>query len=216
MTSPLTTAFVLLCACAMSGAYAGDVYKCTTAQGGIAFQDHTCAAGDTETAIHVAPAPAVAPVANDNDPQTPVAQQPPAAAPASMPPIRKPLPPLWACERPEDGTRYMSRDGVTQPRMVPAGVLGIPGKSLATASGANSVSAPGMRKIPVDRSAQAAVAGDYVAVQDTCVRATREQTCDYLNEQYDQVHEKLRRAFKDERAVLQPQEDELNDQLDGC
>jgi hypothetical protein len=118
------------------------------------------------------------------------------------------------CTRPEDGKHYVSRDGVTLPRMVPAGILGIPAKPLS--AGSMGVSAPGVRKIPVDASPQAAVGGAYVAIQDTCEHATPEQTCDYLRGQYDQVQEKLRRAFKDEQAVLQPQADKLYEQIDGC
>ena len=96
--------------------------------------------------------------------------------------------------------------------------MGYPGKSLASAYGPGGigVSAPGMRQIPIDTSPQAAVAADYIAVQNHCERTTHEQTCDYLHQQYDQTHEKLRRAFKDEQAVLQPQADELDAQLDGC
>jgi hypothetical protein len=125
---------------------------------------------------------------------------------------------LWLCTRPEDGTHFVSRDGATPPRMVPAGVLGIPNKPLTSAYGPGgiSVSAPGVRRIPVDTSPQSAVAGAYVAVQDQCERATPEQTCDYLREQYDKVHTKLRNAFKDEQAELQPQADELDKQIGGC
>jgi hypothetical protein len=127
-------------------------------------------------------------------------------------------PAMWLCVRPEDGSQYMSRDGVVQPRMVPAGVLGIPGKNLAQAYGQKGigVSAPGVRTVPVDHSAQAAVAGDYVAVQDQCSQASPTQVCGYLQKQYDDIHQKLKRAFKDEQAVLQPQEDQLLKDLGGC
>ena len=125
---------------------------------------------------------------------------------------------MWVCVRPEDGSQYMSRDGVSQPRMVPAGVLGIPGKDLAKAYGPGGigVSAPGVRTVPIDHSAQAEVAGDYVAVQDQCTQATPAQVCGYLEKQYDDVHQKLKRAFKDEQAVLKPQEDQLLKDLGGC
>jgi hypothetical protein len=48
------------------------------------------------------------------------------------------------------------------------------------------------------------------------VRATREQSCAWLHKQYDEVTHKLRNAFKDEQAILQPQADELENQLNGC
>jgi hypothetical protein len=217
MTSRPAANYLLLAAFAACTAHAGDIYKCTNAQGGLAFQDHSCAVGETETLIHMGMDPA--PVSSGSD--TSEAGAPPATLtkPGSYtPPPDSPLPALWVCTRPEDGTHYMSRDGITQPRMVPAGILGLSGQSLSSASvgGGMGVSAPGVRKIPVDKSPQAVIAGDYVAIQDQCDRATREQTCDYLHGQRDQIHEKLRRAFKDEQALLQPQENELDDQLGGC
>jgi hypothetical protein len=223
MTSRLFAArltFVFLCtAMAGGGASAGDVYKCTSPQGDIAFQDQHCASGDTETQISIAAPPPVSPPAPGDDDVPPaeptVATSKPVAG--SLPGTA--LRPLWVCTRPDDGTQYMSKDGISQPRMVPAGILGLPGQSLASAYGGRNgigVSAPGLRKIPVDASPQAALAGAYVAIQDQCDRATAEQTCDYLHSQRDQVHEKLKRAFKAEQAVLQPQQDELDEQLGGC
>lgn len=192
---------------------AAEVYKCTNATDIPAYQDHPCATGDQEAKVHVAGTSA-APAPADNS-------VPPPRGPAVSPPRvkpRNPIPLMWMCVRPEDGTQYMSRDGVTQPRMVPAGVLGIPGKSLseAYAPGGIGVSAPGSRTIPIDRSARSAISGDYVAVQDRCSQASRAQVCGYLEKQYDDVHQKLKRAFKDEQAVLQPQEDQLLTDLSGC
>jgi hypothetical protein len=204
--------------CTAQFAAAGDVYKCTDAQGSIAFQDHPCAAGANETRLHIA-APPPAPAADAASPIAMAPTPPPASQPViAPPPPRQPLPPLWLCTNAEDGKQYISRDGVTQQRLVPLGVMGYPGKSLASAYGPGGigVSAPGMRQIPIDTSPQAAGGGNYTAIQDQCERATREQTCTYLRQQYDQVHEKLRGAFKDEQAVLQPQADELDAQLDGC
>jgi hypothetical protein len=216
MRSRSITIFLLI-ASLPGAALASDVYKCTNAQGSVTFQDQPCRTGDSETPIHIAKPPPAPTVTSDAEAAT--TAPPPTPAPAASPPQpHKALPPLWVCTRPEDGTHYVSRDGATPPRMVPAGVLGIPDKPLASAYGPGGigVSAPGVRKIPVDSSPQAAIAGAYVAIQDTCEPATPEQTCDYLRGQYDKVHEKLRGAFKDEQAVLQPQQDELDDQLDGC
>ena len=209
---PLIFAGLLVSGASVCGA--AEVYKCTNATDIPAYQDHPCAVGDAEAKVHVAGTSAsVGATANGE-----VALPPGPAVPPPRVPSRAPVPMMWLCVRPEDGAQYMSRDGVTQPRMVPAGVLGIPGKSLsqAYAPGGIGVSAPGMRAIPVDRSAQAAVAGDYVAVQDQCSQASRAQVCGYLEKQYDTVHEKLKRAFKDEQAVLQPQEDQLLNDLSGC
>ncbi len=199
------------------GAHAAEVYKCTNAGGTPAFQDHPCAAGDQEAKVHVndsASARASAPATSSNEGAAP-------AEPAVVRPLvraKAAAPTMWLCVRPEDGSQYMSRDGVSQPRMVPAGVLGISGKNLADAYGQKGigVSAPGVRSVPIDHSAQAAIAGDYVAVQDQCSQASHEQVCGYLQKQYDDVHQKLKRAFKDEQAVLQPQEDQLLKDLNGC
>jgi hypothetical protein len=201
---------------ALSSVAHAAVYKCTNALGGVAFQDHACASGEAQTKVHFAtdpPEPPPAAAADESDPSHPKTDPPPLALP---PPA--PVPPMWACLRAEDGTQYVSRDGNPQPRMVPAGVLGIGGKSLAQTYGPGGVgvSAPGMRQIPVDKSPQAAIAGDYVAVQDRCEQMSREQTCSYLQKQYDDVHRKLMRAFKDEQAILQPQEDQLSTDLSGC
>lgn len=196
---------------------ADEVYKCTSPSGTIAFQDHECASGDTETSIHI-DNPRSAPV---DAPQPATADAAPIPAPPEPPPTRavqSEPPAMWLCTRAEDGTRYMSSDGAPPTRLVPAGVLGMPGKSLANAYGKDGigVSAPGVRKIPVDTSPQASVASDYVPVQDQCEPASTQTTCAYLHDQYDKIHAKLRRAFKDEQAVLQPQLDALDAQLDGC
>jgi hypothetical protein len=205
-------------------AQAGDVYKCTTPDGGIAYQDRPCAPGETETRFHVvAPPPATpAPTSGEGgegggeNPESGSATPPPNAP---LPPQQQgPLPALWLCTRAEDGSSYVSRDGATPPRMVPAGVLGIPGQSLAQAYGPGGVgvSAPGVRPIPIDTSPQSAIAAGYVAVQDRCVPATKEQTCTWLQQRFVEVQQKLRRAFKDEAATLKPQEEQLRNELDGC
>jgi len=201
-------------------AHAGDVYKCTNASGAVAFQDHACAQGANETTIHLPPPP---PPTEPVD--QPVADEP-AAAPAPIantPPAEvaeRPQPPhMFLCTRAEDGTQYMSNEGAPVIRQVPAGVLGVPGKSLGDAYGGRSgagVSAPGVRRIPVDPSPQASAATNYVTVQDQCVPASTQTTCDYLRAEYDKVHEKLRRAFKNERAILEPQLDDLDARLSGC
>jgi Domain of unknown function (DUF4124) len=209
--------FLLLAPCVFGAAHAGIVYKCTNPQGVITFQDQPCRVGDSETVIHLTtPPPAPATVASSE--ATATESQPPPAPAAAIPRVQQTLPPLWLCTRPEDGTHFVSHDGATTPRMVPAGILGIPNKPLTSAYGPGGigVSAPGVRRIPVDTSPQMAVAGAYVAVQDQCERASPEQTCDYLREQSDKVHTKLRRAFKDEQAELQPQADELDKQIRGC
>ena len=136
--------------------------------------------------------------------------------PASKSPA--PLPPLWVCRNAEDGSTYFSRNGSPPVRYLPLGVLGYPGHSLSQAYGPGGigVSAPGMRQIPIDNSPRDAIASQYTPLQDECVRASREQTCGWLQKQYDDVTHKLHNAFKDQQAILQPQADELESQLNGC
>ncbi len=203
-----------LALCCSGAARCAEVYKCTSAQGALAYQDRPCAKGESEQKLQLEP---VRDDAGQNAPAAPTEEKPqPASAPNQPPP--PPVPTMWLCVRAEDGVQYMSRDGNPQPRLVPAGVLGIGGKSLSQTYGPGGVgvSAPGVRATPIDRSARSAISGDFVAVQDRCVEASRAQTCAYLQQQYDSVHEKLKRAFKDEQAILKPQENQLSTDLDGC
>lgn len=198
-----------------ANATAENVYKCITRQGDVAFQDRPCPTDAKQTQMSLPDAPpaqaaATAPAlpeADTNLPQAPTIAKPPA-----------PLPALWVCEKAEDGSRYFSRSGDPPVRYVPLGVLGYPGQSLGQAYGPGGigVSAPEMRQIPIDHSPDAAIAGGYTPLQDHCMPASREQTCGWLQKQYGEVTHKLHNAFKDQRAILQPQADELASQLNGC
>jgi len=207
---------LLLAFCA-GGAAAREVYKCTTPHGDVTYQDQPCAARAGETVLHlteVAP-PAPQPAA-DATPTAPAAKPAPAVEPRRP---AKPLPALWLCTNAEDGSHYATRNGPPPPRLVPLGTLGYPGKSLDEAykAGANVMSAPELSRPPVDRSPGAAYATGLTQVQDACALASADQTCAYLHQQFDQTSDKLRRArFKDEQAQLQPQVDELEDDLGGC
>ena len=202
-------------------AHAGDVYKCTGGDDVIAFQDHPCAAGETETTVHIAKSPRPPVVEPPEDERTEPADPPRTWQQTQIhigDPAQNFSTTLFSCINGEDGKQYMSRNGNPEPRMVPAGTMGIPGQSLAQAyrPGGIGVSAPGVRKIPIDNSPQSAIAAAYVAVQDHCEPATQEQACRYLRQQYDDVQEKLKRAFKDEQATLKPQADQLSRELNGC
>ncbi|MCE7949559.1 MAG: DUF4124 domain-containing protein [Xanthomonadales bacterium PRO7] len=197
---------------------ATDVYKCTDAQGNVAFQDQPCPAGAVQAQVWLPdaqPAPAQ-PVAATPSPAE--ANPPPAPAPAPVARPSAPLPPVWICQKAEDGSTYFSRNGAPPVRYVPLGVLGYPGHSLAQAYGPGGigVSAPELRQVPISTSPHDAIASGYTPLQDHCMRASREQTCSWLQKQYDDVTHKLRNAFKDQRAILQPQADELESQRNGC
>ncbi|MHB8679278.1 MAG: DUF4124 domain-containing protein [Rudaea sp.] len=205
----------MLFAACVTGAVAENVYKCTTPQGDVAFQDHPCPVGAAQTEVWLPDAPptpaqpvAATPAPADANPPRPTAVVKPQA----------PLQPLWICRNAEDGSTYFSRNGTPPVRYVPLGVLGFPGHSLAQAYGPGGlgVSAPGMRQIPIDTSPRDAMASQFTPLQDECMRASREQTCGWLQKQYDDVTHKLHNAFKDQQAILQPQADELASQLNGC
>jgi hypothetical protein len=194
-----------------------DVYRCIDAQGHIAFQDSPCPAGATQTQVWLPDAPPAPMQPAATTPALPPSDaNPPSPTPASRP--AAPLPTLWICRNAEDDSTYFSRNGSPPVRYVPLGVLGFPGHSLsqAYAPGGIGVSAPGMRQIPIDHSPRDAMAGDYTPLQDVCARASREQTCGWLQKQYDDISHKLHNAFKDQQAILQPQADELEGQLNGC
>jgi len=197
---------------------AEDVFKCTGTDGAVAFQATHCAADRVEAIVHIADPPKVQPAqqapTEGEQADAGVSQQ----APSKVIVQGGSLPQLWNCTRAEDGAPFISRDGPTPPRMVPLGILGGPSRSLASAyaPGGIGVSAPGMRKTPIDTSPQDAIASQYVAVQDHCEPATKEQVCIYLQQQLNDVQKKLQRAFKDEQATLKPQETELLRQMQGC
>ena len=111
---------ILIC----GSAGAAEVYKCTNASGVPAFQDHACASSDQESKVHVAD---VADVPEQSS--TPVAEGSAPAGPAVVRPLtrqKESAPAMWLCVRPEDGSQYMSRDGVVQPRQLHAVMRGHP------------------------------------------------------------------------------------------
>ena len=211
---------IVLCALALcaSAASAREVYKCTNAQGEVAYQDNPCASGNDESTVRLAEPPAyVAPTA-------PVAATAAAHGPEQAPPTpparpARPLPELWFCTNAEDGTHYTSFGGLPPPRSVPLGGLGYPGKNLADAyrAGANVMSAPELSKPPIATSPGSRWATQYTELQDYCVAASAAETCGYLHDQHDKTDDKLRRArFKDEQGKLQAELDSLDQDLGGC
>jgi len=208
--------FAALCAC-FGNVAAEDVYKCTNAQGDVAYQDRPCPASTQEAQLHLRDAPPAAPAPTTAIEPAPAAPQ--TAAPPQTVAPRVPLPTLWVCQNAEDGSNYFSENGSPPVRYVPLGTLGYPGKGLGQAygpGGGSGISAPGVNPIPISHSPRDEIATQLTALQDACAPATSAQTCGWLRKQYDEVEHKLKRAFKDERAVLEPRERELDAQLDNC
>ena len=217
--TPIRSVWLLALLASCAGAHARDVYKCTRADGSVAFQDKPCAKDAAESTVRVTDDLGTAPVAAAEAEPEPEAAPAAPATPVPRPRPRKPLPPLWLCENAEDGSRYISRFGAPPPRRVPLGVLGYGSKSLAEtyAAGNNVMSAPEFNKPPIDNSARGSVAAGYTEVQDQCLTLSPEQTCEVLHQQSDQLGDKLRRArFKAERAELQSKVDEVEKDLGGC
>ena len=217
MTVP-SARLAVICAFALcaGAAPAREVYKCTNAQGDVAYQDQPCASGNESTVRLAEPPPYVAPA-------EPIAEAAPGSKPELAPPASprrpaRPLPEVWFCVNAEDGSQYTSVGGLPPSRAVPLGVLGYPRKSLADAyrAGANVMSAPELSKPPIAKPG-ASWANQYTELQDYCVAADFAQTCAYLRDQYDKTSDKLRRArFKDEQAKLQGELDSLDQDLGGC
>jgi hypothetical protein len=203
-------------------ARAQTIYKCVDAAGAVVYQDHACKAGMTETRQEITPpAPATsAPISFDKLP-TPLSTPAPPPPPPTPPPVaaKPPVPPIWFCTRPDDDTHYVSRDGQPATRWVPAGIVGIPQRGLAQTygpGGGAGVSAPGVNAPKPLRGPGDRMAGGYVEVNDECVQASELQACDYFHDELDAVDKKLRKAFKDEQAVLEPQQAQLRHDLEGC
>jgi hypothetical protein len=182
-----------------------EVYKCTSAQGDIAFQDAPCPAGDEQLLLRFAdpsPPPAVVDALPGTIPDEAAVAPPPAASP------RPALSPLWFCTR-FDGTRYASDTGIPVRQAVPLGVIG-------TGMGLNRArnSAPGARIpiLPPGTSADAA----YVWTEDQCARASAAASCEYWDKELDSNRTQLKRAFKSEAEPFQARERELREHLAGC
>jgi hypothetical protein len=113
----------------------------------------------------------------------------------------------------------MSDTGEGGSALVPLGVLGVPGRSLADAYGAPNgigVSAPGLRTIPHQPAASVPFGGMSTWVYDECHAAAPAEACAYLRSSLDDVDSKLRRAFSDTQKQLQEQQADLQQRLRGC
>lgn len=207
----------LLIFAAHEPAVAVDVYRCANAHG-VSFQDKPCTAAQQQSIVHLADTPVPAP----DLPIAPADADAPAAAPASIPATgaapRAPAPDFFLCTR-YDGSRYLSDDGIGSRQAVPFGMLGGSGQSLAEAYGGRNgigVSAPGLRQIPTLPADQSPLAGAYVWVEDQCRHADPPEACAYLRGQFDDVAQRLKRAFSDTEAQLKQEQSSLRERLRGC
>ncbi len=196
-----------------TAARAVAVYRCTAANGAVAYQDKPCVAPQKQKTVQLSDAPVIAP-------PSPTASAPPAAASIELGPVAAspstPLPAMYACTR-YDGERHYLSDTLPQPYYVPLGALGYPGQSLDRAYGGRDrlgMSAPEEARPP--KLGGPLIGNAYVPVQDDCQPAPRAQVCDELRHRYDANHEKLRMAFPSDQPPLEQRERELRAQLSGC
>ena len=196
----------------------GVVYRCVGGDRVPGFQDHPCAAGQSQRVLRMEEAaPSAPPTAPAAVPAGADASVPAAAEPAV--PDSRPAPPsFYLCTR-SDGSRYVTEDGIGNREAVPFGMLGGSGQDLAEAYGGPNgigVSAPGLRPIPDLPASRAPLAGAYVWVDDPCHRAGPQEACAYLRAQADDIAHKLRRAFSDTEAQLKQEQATLRERLSGC
>ena len=215
MRTPRALAFVL--ALTSAGTLpATTVYKCTDAKGAISFQDRPCAASTQQQTIAM-PDPPPPPPASAAPPQ-----EEPAATNADVEPLQAapftPPPSFFLCTR-YDGTRYISDTGEGGSALVPLGVLGVPGRSLADAySPQNSigVSAPGLRQIPHVPARGVPFGGMSTWIDDECHEAPPREACTYLRQSLGDVRYKLTKAFSDTTPELKRQEADILERMRGC
>jgi hypothetical protein len=194
-------------------AAATTIYECTTADGRVIYQDTPCGAGQQQRTMQVADAPAAprpaAPPTSGAPPEP--AAPPPARAPSA------PLPLMYTCVRATDGKTYLSDNGNPPPYQAPYGVLGAEQLPLSEVygpdRGAAGISAPEANR---GRVTSGMVADDYVWVQDQCREMDVEETCQALQDAYDQNEHKLGNAFKSQRPPLEKREAQLQAQLTNC
>jgi uncharacterized protein DUF4124 len=203
---------------ALTGAgtlHAATVYKCVDAKGAVSFQDRPCAANTRQQTIAMPDPPPPPPVSVAPPTQEPIADaqlEPPQPLPANPPPS------FYLCTR-YDGTRYISDTGEGGSALVPLGVLGVPGRSLADAySPQNSVgvSAPGLRQIPHVPMRSVPFGGMSTWIDDECHDASPREACAYLRQSLDDVRYKLTKAFSDTTPELKRQEADILERMRGC
>ncbi|HET6546684.1 MAG TPA: DUF4124 domain-containing protein [Rhodanobacteraceae bacterium] len=199
--------------------FAASVFKCTDAQGRVAFQDRPCRTGQTQQRMHLPAVPAPAAAASAREPTTPAPTPAPATAALPAPlPARIPPPDFYLCTR-YDGSRYASDSGTPGRVAVPLGVLGIPGRSLAQAYGGRDsigVSAPELGMQGHVPAARVPFGGGYTWIADECHHADPAEACTWLRHQLDDTETRLRHAFSDEEAGLEQKDRTLRERLRGC
>ena len=133
-----------------------------------------------------------------------------------MPPAA-PLPVMYTCTRATDGKTYLSQNGNPAPYQAPYGVLGAEQQPLSETYGADrgaaGISAPEANR---GRVTSGMVADNYVWVQDQCRELDAGETCQALQQAYDENEHQLHNAFASQRAPLEKREAQVQAQLASC
>jgi hypothetical protein len=218
---PLHVALLLITLAGSHALHSATVYKCVDPKGAIAFQDRPCASSTRQSTVRLPDVPPPPPPPADESADIDIESAPPPAV-AQAPPEpdlpANPPPNFFLCTR-YDGTRYMSDTGEGGSALVPLGVLGVPGRSLADAYGGSNgigVSAPGLRTIPRVPAGSTPFGGMSTWIYDECHLASPPEACAYLRSSLDDVTSKLRRAFSDTQAQLKQQQADLQQRMRGC
>jgi len=192
---------------------ATTIYECTTARGQVIYQDTPCSAGQRQRTMQVTDAPASPRPAAPAEPEAPPEPAPP---PSTRAPTA-PLPLMYTCVRATDGKSYLSDNGNPPPYQAPYGVLGAEQLPLSEVygpdRGAAGISAPEANR---GRVTSGLVANHYVWVQDQCRELDVEETCQALQDAYDENEHKLGNAFRSQRPPLEKREAQLQAQLANC
>lgn len=194
------------------------VYRCTGADGAIAFQDRPCPRSGKSQRVELPDesAPKAAPAPDFSRPEpAPTTRSPPQAL-APMPAATQPF--AIVCTR-EDGSRYLSASGHGDRRAVPLAMLGLPSQTLSEAYGGPNgigVSAPGLREAPTDRSGRAAAGSLYTWVEDPCERLAGSAYCAFLDSRIGDAERRLRLAFSDRAPEIRTEIEALRRRAEAC
>ncbi|HKE46544.1 MAG TPA: DUF4124 domain-containing protein [Rhodanobacteraceae bacterium] len=196
---------------------AATAYKCIDARGAVTFQDKPCPAGAKQSSMTLPDPEPVAPAPVASEPPPPPN---PGPDPLPLPPpvVRDPPQQFYLCTR-YDGTTYISDTGEGGSALVPLGVMGVPGRSLADAYGGRNgigVSAPGLRQIPHVPAGSTPFGGMSTWIDDECHMASPQEACGYLRNALDDVEYKLRKAFSDTTPELKRQRADIQERMRGC
>ncbi|MEZ5461114.1 hypothetical protein [Dokdonella sp.] len=195
-----------------------SIHECIGADGVVRFQDKPCLPGEPSRKRDLPDDPVAVGLAEPAESVRPAPQA--AVNPVSAMPPASLQPPSSAflCQR-EDGTRYLSANGVGNRRAVPLGTLGYPPMTLGEAyAGSNGIgiSAPGLRDVPVVPPRQGRGAGLYTWVEDPCSRVSGAALCAFYADQLEDAQRRLRFAFSDTTEQVRAEVSDWQSRLAGC